>query len=45
MYSVVVTVLLFFPWLLAIHIALGAFRAARRRAIFSKQTGQRGTIS
>ena len=45
MYSLLVGGLLLFPWSIAVYIALGALRAARRRAISGKQTEQRGTTS
>ncbi len=31
MYSTIIAGLLFFPWVLAIYIAIGAFRGARAR--------------
>jgi hypothetical protein len=36
MHSIVVTTLLLFPWLLAAHIALGAFCETRRRGNVAK---------
>jgi hypothetical protein len=36
MYGVLVGALLLFPWSLAIYIAFGAFKAARRKCIASK---------
>lgn len=38
MYRVFITALLLFPWLLVMHIAVGAFRATRRSANAHKQT-------
>lgn len=40
MYRLLMSVLLLFPWLLAIHIAFGAFRASRRSAIPRKHVEQ-----
>ncbi|MBM2836019.1 MAG: hypothetical protein HW409_208 [candidate division NC10 bacterium] len=40
MYSVLIGALLIFPWMFAIHIAFGAFRASRRSAIPRKQVEQ-----
>lgn len=37
MFRFLVAGLLLFPWVLAIHIAVGAFRATRRRANAHKQ--------
>ena len=37
MYRLLMSALLLFPWLLVIHIALGAFRTARRRTAARKQ--------
>lgn len=37
MYRIFITVLLLFPWSLAVYIAFGAISASRRRAISSKQ--------
>jgi hypothetical protein len=44
MYGIVIGALLFFPWMLAIHIAIGLFRATRRRAAARKQSGEGGVM-
>ena len=40
MYSVLIGALLILPWMFAIHIAFGTFRASRRSAIARKQLEQ-----
>ncbi len=45
MFGYLVAALLLFPWVLAIHIAVGAFRVTRRRANAHKQIDQIGTRS
>ena len=44
MYKFLIGAMLVFPWILAIHIALGAFRDTRRRAIANKQGGEGGAM-
>lgn len=33
MYRIIIAALLFFPWVLAITIAIGSLRAARRKSV------------
>ena len=40
MYGIFITVLLLFPWSLALYIAFGALCAARKKSIANKQIRQ-----
>jgi len=42
MYHLFIWGLLIFPWLVTIHIALGAFRAARSRTITADESKRLG---
>lgn len=44
MYSLVMTALMLFPWLLTLHIVLGSLRVARKEVRRGKGAGRHGHL-